>query len=172
MYEDDPASSPDEALSNSDRENETPTKGGVQVNLVGRELKSHHFGPVFITKATILREGRTPLGLTLCSAHQTDASSGVHLPNGTMVGAIGSGSPAEQCQSIAVDDKLVAINGDDVTKMTHEQVVDKLTSLSGMVKVDLARSTKFDPNSLSAQSMLQRGTGSVPAKIKRKGSKL
>lgn len=165
-----PASSPDET-SISDRKSETPPDGEVQVSLVGRELKPHHFGPVFITKATIARQGRTPLGLTLCSAHQTD-SSGVHLPNGTMVGAIGVGSPAEKCQSIAVDDKLVAINGADVTRMTHEEVVNKLTSLSGAVKLDLARSTKFDPNSLTTQSLLQRGTGSIPAKPKKRVSRM
>lgn len=170
LYDDNtgPASSPDDT-STSDRKSETPPDSGVQISLVGRELKPHHFGPVFITKATIERQGRAPLGLTLCSAHQTD-SSGVHLPNGTMVGAIGAGSYAEKCQSIAVDDKLVAINGDDVTRMTHEEVVNKLTSLSGTVKLDLARSTKFDPNSLTTLSLLQRGTGSVPAKLKKRGS--
>ncbi|XP_025080157.1 disks large homolog 1-like isoform X3 [Pomacea canaliculata] len=117
-------------------------KAGSRVILYVKRLKA----PTENVMEIELRKGTKGLGFSIAGGKGNQ-----HIPgdNGIFVTKIIEGGAAEQDGRLAVNDRLIAVNDNNLEDVTHEEAVDALKSTADVVKLTIAKPSYY-PGDLSS----------------------
>ncbi|CAF1594905.1 unnamed protein product [Adineta ricciae] len=80
--------------------------------------------------------------------------------SGAIVGRIIPNSPADQCGQLHVNDRILAVNGVDLTHMAHTDVVNLIKDSGRMITLTIAPPISYDDRTLDVQNGIRPSSSS------------